>query len=123
MKCQKLLGDNRKCRAFAQKGKDYCFRHDPDQADNALFASQKGGENRSLRGIYGKNVKIESPEDVKVFLGKVINGVWAGGVPVQVGSSMGFLSRCWLDAYDASDVTKRIDGIEEKISKFNSSRQ
>ena len=119
MKCQKILNNNRQCKAFAQKGKDYCFRHDPNQADNALLASQRGGENRQLRGIYGKPVKIKSPEDVKVFLGKVINGVWAGGIPVQVGGSMGFLTRCWLDAYEASDVDKRLSEIEEKVAELS----
>ena len=119
MKCQKRLENNQPCKAFAQKGKDYCFRHDPKQANNALLASQRGGENRQLRGIYGKSVRLESPEDVKVFLGKVINGVWTGGVPVQVGGSMGFLTRCWLDAYEASVVDKRLSEIEEKVAELS----
>jgi hypothetical protein len=118
MNCKKILDNNQQCRAFAQKGKDYCFRHDPKQAGNALVASQRGGENRQLKGVYGEVVEIESPEDVKKFLSKVINAVWADGVPVQVGSSMGFLTRCWLDAYEASDVNKRLNEIEEKISKI-----
>lgn len=64
-------------------------------------------------------MSLESPEDVKSFLGQVINAVWAEGVPVPVGSSMGFLTRCWLDAYEVADVVKRLDEIEEKINKIN----
>lgn len=118
MQCQKILINNLQCRAFAQKGNDYCFRHDPEQKENALVASQKGGENRQLKGIYGDTINIESPDDVKKFLGVVINAVWADDVPVQVGSSMGFLTRCWLDAYEASDVNKKLNSIEEKLAKF-----
>lgn len=117
MKCQKILNNGQQCHAFAQVDNDFCFRHDPKQAEKALQASQKGGKNRILRDIYGQPVKLETPEDIKLFLGDVINGVWANGVPVQVGSSMGFLARCWLDAYQSSDIDKRLFQIEEKLSK------
>lgn len=116
MICKKTLDSGLQCRAFAQKRNDFCFRHDPKQLENALVASQKGGENRVLKGVYGETVIIDSPEDVKKFLGMVINAVWADDVPVQVGSSMGFLTRCWLDAFEASDINKRLDEIERKIS-------
>jgi len=122
MTCKKILNNNQQCKAFAQKGNDYCFRHDSKQKENALVASQKGGENRILRGVYGDTVEIETPEDVKRFLSVVINAVWSEGVPVQVGSSMGFLTRCWLDAYEASDVNKRLDEIEGKLENLGVSR-
>ncbi|MBI4035904.1 hypothetical protein HY383_03060 [Candidatus Daviesbacteria bacterium] len=116
MKCKKILNNNQQCQAFAQKDKEFCFRHDPTSNEAKLVASSKGGRNRALQGFYGKTVRLETPEDVKRFLGKVINGVWAEGVPVPVGSSMGFLTRCWLDAYEASDIVKRLDEIENKLS-------
>jgi len=116
MKCQKLKNDSQQCKAFAQKDKNFCFRHDPQQTRNAIIASQKGGKNRILKGVYGEAVTIESPEDIKMFLGIVINGVWSDSVPVQVGSSMGFLARCWLDAYEASTIVKRLNKIEKSIS-------
>ena len=117
MKCKKTLKNNQQCQAFALRGQDFCFRHDPEGVSGALQASRRGGENRALKGIYGDPIKLETPNDVKRFLGNVINSVWAEGVPVQVGSSMGFLTRCWLDAYEASDVVKRLDEIEGKINK------
>lgn len=118
MQCQKILNNNQQCRAFPQKNRGYCFRHDPEQTGNALVASQRGGQNRQLKGIYGEAIEIESPEDIKKFLGIVINKVWSDEIPVQVGSSMGFLTRCWLDAYETSDINKRLDEIEQKVSKL-----
>lgn len=117
MKCKKILINDRQCLAFARKNKELCFRHDPTSNEARMVASSKGGQNRALQGVYGVPIKLETPEDVKKFLSKVINAVWAEGVPVPVGSSMGFLTRCWLDAYEASDVVKRLDEIEEKINK------
>ncbi|TSC88651.1 MAG: hypothetical protein G01um10145_818 [Microgenomates group bacterium Gr01-1014_5] len=117
--CKQTLSNSNPCKAHTQRGKDYCFRHDPANNEAKMVASIKGGRNRALQGFYGSTIKLETPEDVKRFLGKVINAVWSEGVPVPVGSSMGFLTRCWLDAYDASNVVKRLDEIEEKISKTN----
>src|SRR3989344_8609424 len=117
MKCKKILDNKQQCRAFAQMDNDFCFRHDPTRNEAKLVASSKGGQNRALQGFYGKSVRLKTPEDVKNFLGQVINGVWCEGVPVPVGSSMGFLTRCWLDAYEASDIVKRLDEIEEKLNK------
>lgn len=117
MKCKKILNNSQQCRAFAQKDKNFCFRHDPTSNEAKLVASSKGGRNRVLQGSYGASVKLETPEDIKQFLGTVINGVWTGQVPVPVGSSMGFLTRCWLDAHEASDIVKRLDEMEEKINK------
>lgn len=117
MKCQYIKSNKVKCQAFSQKDKDYCFRHDPENEVVSKLSSQKGGQNRALQGFYGKAVRLNNPEDIKKFLGQVINGVWSEGIPVPVGSSMGFLTRCWLDAYEASDVVKRLDEIEEKITK------
>lgn len=119
MKCNKILSNKQKCRAQAQKNNDLCFRHDPDNETAVMIASRKGGQNRALQGFYGEAVKLNTPEDVKNFLGLVINGVWAGGVPVPVGGSMGFLTRCWLDAYEASNVVSRLDDIEDKLNNLN----
>ena len=117
MKCKKVLNNNKQCRAFALNNKEFCFRHDSTNKEAKLVASSRGGRNRALQGTYGVSVKLETPEDIKQFLGQVINGVWTGQVPVPVGSSMGFLTRCWLDANEASDIVKRLDEIEEKVNK------
>lgn len=116
MKCKKVLNDGQSCQAFAQKGQDYCFRHDPNKEGLAIQASRRGGENRVLQGNYGREVALDTPDDIRQFLGDVINGVWTGQVPVPVGSSMGFLTRCWLDAYETSTIVKRLDNLEEKLN-------
>ena len=117
MKCSLTKADNSQCKANATSGSSYCFRHNPDLRDAGILASQKGGFNRRLQGAYGQEVALREPRDVNTFLGEVINSVWTGRVPVQVGTSMGFLTRCWLDAYEASEVAKRLNSLEERLSK------
>jgi|SRR3990167_9849146 len=117
MKCKKILNNNQQCRAFAQKDKDFCFRHDPNRKKECLNASSRGGQNRALQGIYGKDVVLHSPMDIRNFISTVINGVWIGQVPVPVGTSMGFLAKCWLEAHNTAEIQDRIEALEERIEK------
>lgn len=119
MKCTKVLPNGDQCQAWAQKDKELCFRHDPENKDKSMLSSRKGGQNRALQGFYGESVTLETPEDIKKFLGRVINAIWSEGVPVPVGSSMGFLARCWLDAYEAGDIQQKLDSIERKLTEAN----
>lgn len=113
--CKYIKNDGLNCKAKPVKGSEYCFRHNKDFKEQSIQASRKGGLNRRLQGAYGDSVKLTTPRDVTNFLGLVINKVWMGKIPVQVGTSMGFLSRCWLDAYDASDTNTRLKEIERRL--------
>jgi len=107
------------CQAYQTVGNSYCFRHDPNNKEKGLLASKKGGENRRLQEAFGKPVALQSAEDVKMFLGLVINSVWTGEAPVQLGTSMGFLTRCWLDAYDRTEIEKKLTDLEQRLQKAN----
>lgn len=117
MKCTALKSDNTPCEAKSLKDSSFCFRHDPDAKDARLLASSKGGQNRRLQGQYGDPQPLTSPRDVQDFLGTVINSVWSGKIPVPVGTSLGFLSRCWLDAHEASEVQDKLDEFEKRLVK------
>lgn len=117
MKCQAFKADGTPCQANHITNSNFCFRHDPGTKKASLLASRNGGLNRGLHGPWGQNVKLETPADLKSFLAQVINGVWSGTVPVPVGSSMGFLARCWLDAHEKSQLEVRLDEIEAKLDK------
>lgn len=113
--CKYIKSDGLKCKAKPVNGSEFCFRHNKDYKEQSMLASRKGGLNRRLQGAYGDSIRLTTPRDVTNFLGLVINNVWTGKIPVQVGTSMGFLSRCWLDAYDASDTNTRLKEIERRL--------
>ncbi len=119
MQCQFIKSDNTRCRANHIKGSSFCFRHNPASKEAGLVASSKGGQNRVLQGVYGDEIKLNSPSDIRNFIGTVINGVWTGQVPVPTGSSMGFLARCWLDAHEVSEVQTRMDELEKRLDSLN----
>lgn len=115
-KCSFIKSDGINCRANATKS-GLCFRHDPNNKEVGSIASSRGGENRRLQGNYGEAVQISTPSDAKRFLGLVVSKVWTGEVPVQVGSSMGFLIRCWLDTHEASEVEGKVEELERRLDK------
>jgi|SRR3989344_6107438 len=118
MKCQFIKTSGEVCKANHIKGSQFCFRHDPGSDEAKLIASSKGGQNRVLRGVYGAEIRLESPTDIREFMGTVINSVWTGQVPVPVGTSMGFLAKCWLEAHAASEVQVRLEAMEERINNI-----
>lgn len=116
-KCRKIIEKTGKwCKGPAVLESGFCFRHDPVQKEVALLASQKGGFNRGVSPLQlGEEVSINSPEEVKAFLSKVINAIWTGKASPAVGTTMGFLTRVWLDANDKSELQDRLKKVEEKI--------
>ena len=119
MKCKYIKEDGKQCRANATNGSDYCFNHNPDYEDEKALAVKRGGQNRKLYGVYGEIVKIETPEDIKSLLAEVINLVKSGKMSAsQPANSIAYLSRCWLDAHEASEVEARLSDIENKLEQL-----
>lgn len=117
--CCFVKEDDSNCQAYPTADSAYCFQHNPANAEIRLLASKKGGEGRRpLPEPYGQDVVLESPLDVRTFLGSVINAVWTGKAPAQAGSSMGFLARCWLDAHEASELQDKISGLEKRLDEI-----
>lgn len=94
----------------------WCFRHNPKTKQKALDASQKGGANRAPIIAFPEELTLKTTKDIQLLLGKVINGVWQGKVPIKVGSSIGFLTRCWLEAYEKAELEKRVNDLETKLA-------
>jgi hypothetical protein len=120
MKCKYIKSNKEQCQAQAIHNSEYCFRHDQSKKVLQLAASQKGGEARKLVQVYGEAIKIETPQDIKVLLGLVIKGVWEGRIPAgQPANTIGFLARCFLDAYEKSELEERLLNLEKRIGETN----
>lgn len=118
-KCKKIKPDGGQCRANALKNSDFCFSHSPEYAEKKALATRKGGLNRKLYGVYGNEIQIKSPKDVKRLLSDVINGVWTGQMPAnQPANTLGFLARCWLDAHEKGELLERIENIETVVKDW-----
>lgn len=115
MKCTYIKTNKEQCKANSMVGTQFCFRHSPRHATKAQKASQKGGANRTPSVTFQEELTLKTTKDIQILIGKVINGVWQGKIPIKVGSSIGFLTRCWLDAYEKAELEKKIDDLEKKL--------
>ena len=118
MQCTFIRTNKQQCRAPCMTGTKLCFRHSPDRVKQALEASQTGGTNRSPSVAFQEVITLKTTKDIQKLIGKVINGVWQGKVPIKVGSTIGFLTRCWLDAYEKAELEKRVEELEKKMVDF-----
>ncbi len=118
MQCEFIKQNKEKCKAHAITNSRFCFRHDPKSARRALKASKSGGSNRSQSVSFNEELRLKTSKDIQVLLGKTINGIWQGKIPIKVGSSIGFLTRCWLDAHDKADIEKRINILEDRLKSI-----
>ena len=118
MKCAYIKPDGKQCNANATLNSNYCFSHNPDYAKQKALAVSRGGLNRKHYEAYGEALIIETPQDIKKLLGKVINHLWTGKMPSQnPANSIGFLARCFLSAHEASEVETRLTTLEDRLSK------
>jgi len=119
MKCIFIKENDIQCRANAQSDRDYCFTHDPAKRVERALAVKKGGlASKKTLLNFQEEVVLDNAKDAKVLLSKIINGVWKGEIPATpIANTLGFLIRCFLDAYDKADVEVRIEEIERKIEE------
>ncbi len=115
MQCVFIKKNKKQCKAHKMFDSTFCFRHNPKHVTKALEASKTGGENRSVSISFQEDITLKTTHDLQQFIGKVINGVWQGKIPTKVGSSIGFLTRCWLDAYEKAELETRVAELEKKI--------
>ncbi len=119
MLCAYIKANKERCKAHKLISSEFCFRHDPNCVQKAQQASQDGGINRSPSVAFQEEFRLKTTKDIQKLLSKVINGVWQGKVPIKVGSSIGFLTRCWLDAYEKAELEKRVGELEKKMDTFS----
>jgi|SRR3989344_110374 len=114
--CTYIKPDGSQCQANPIRGSNLCFSHNPNCTRDKTDAVTKGGQNRKLYGIYGDKLQLDTPQDIRKLISETINGVWTGIIPAsQPANTIGFLSRCFLDAYDAGELEERIKRLEEKV--------
>ncbi len=115
MKCTYIKTNKEQCKANSIVDTQLCFRHSPEHITRAYAASQKGGTNRSPSISFQEEITLRTPKDIQMLISKTINGIWQGKVPIKVGSTIGFLTRCWLDAHEKAEFEKRIEELEKSL--------
>ena len=95
-------------------GSDFCFFHDPDQADKRREAQAFGGSQNRMKTLDADapEVKVEDCGDVVALISDTINQVRKGQLDPRIANAVGYLAAVLIKAASQGDIEKRIAEIE-----------
>ena len=108
-----------KCQAYAIKGSEYCFIHDPGSAKKRAEARKKGGFNRRvLKSNQHEYHPIKTVNDVNVILESAINEARSLESSQSQLRTVGYLCHIALKGQELGNLEERVNAIEEKYEKM-----
>jgi len=119
LNCKFVNETGEPCEAFAMKGSDYCWFHDPVRLQERIEACKKGGRAGMRKILPQSNVKINSLKDIVRLLESTINDVRTGRVDVRIANSVAYLSGVLRQVMEQEFLEKRLDSLEKHVDRVN----
>jgi len=119
MKCEFIKPDGTKCEAYAIKGSEFCYFHNPDISDEEKREAQSnGGKTKALTLKEPlPELVLAEPADTVLLIADTISRVRAGKLDIRTANCLGFLSDKLLKAFEVSQLNSRVEIIERVIQK------
>lgn len=108
-----MLDDGKRCNAYALKGKDYCFSHDPGSREKKAVAVREGGLVKQIKidGVLTP-ITVNTPKDVVKLLSTTISEVRDGSLDPRIANTIGFLSGHLIKAFEVAKLEDKIDEVK-----------
>ena len=119
MNCKFINENGERCQAFAIKGSDYCFFHDPVKLQERIEACKKGGKAGTRKVLPESSVKIRSLTDIVRLLESTINDVRTGQIDVRIANSVAYLSGVLRQVMEQEFLERRLDLLEREVERKN----
>ena len=103
MKCKAAKADGSPCGAYAQAGGEYCFQHDPAQAEAAVDSRRKGGEARAAQLSGAVVPTLTTAVGVRDYLARLARDTEAGLVDHRRTRAIAGLCRIQLAAIEQAE--------------------
>ena len=106
-------GEQGPCEAWALEGSEWCFFHDPAQAEQRALAQSKGGSHshRQLAGLPDAQPP-QTPQGIADTMAQVVAGVLRGEVDPRIANSAAYVASTLIKAIEISDLARRVDALE-----------
>lgn len=118
MKCKFILKNGEKCSAFARKGKEYCFSHDPESKEQKHAACLKGATAKQ-NGINGelKAIDINSPSDIIQLLILTIEELREGKMHHKVANTIAYLAQSIVKVFEIVHMNQKFDSEIKNVNQ------
>lgn len=115
--CQAKKADGAGCQAAALPDSEFCFFHDPGQAEKRHDARSFGGSQNRMKTLSADHpdMKVESCQDIVKLMTETINQVRKGDLDPRVANAVGYLANVLIKALDVGDLEKRMEDLESAI--------
>lgn len=115
--CQATTRSGSPCRAAALVGADYCFTHDPNNADDRRAARSKGGAARHGRAIGTTEapaalVRVETTADIVRLISRAINDTLTLENSLNRARTIGYLALAACKALELDQLADRVAALE-----------
>jgi len=119
MKCIYIKEGGQQCNAYAMESSQYCYLHNPDISEEEKRVNQtKGGKTNLVKVTQSLQLfKVKTSQDVAGLLEQTINEVRSGELDPRIANTIGYLTGHLIKAIEVGEVERRINAIEEVISK------
>ena len=114
-KCTAKTKAGKACKAEARPGQELCRFHDPEIEEERREGQRRGGQQGKAKALPANtpDLKLESPEDVSLFLAQTISQVRRGELDSKLGSVCGYLASSLLRSISEGDFARRLRSLEQ----------
>lgn len=101
-KCKASREDGQRCAAFAAKGSEFCFWHNPANRKAVAEAGRTGGSRGKLATLPAENPDLPcaTPQQALEAVQTLLNAVAKGGIDPRVANAAGTLLNTWRALYE-----------------------
>lgn len=105
------------CKMPAMKGDVYCWRHTPNiSPEEKKLALIKGGIAAKLRRLVHEPIKIETAQDLKKVIARLIEELWVGSVDsTRPISDILLAARVYLEVLRTTEFDLELNEIKARL--------
>lgn len=117
--CNAVKPDDSPCRVPAQDGKNWCYFHDPDKAEERRAAQARGGRGNRVPSlpIDAPDFALETQGDLRPFLADTINRVRRGELTPNAGTTICNLVNSLMKVLGDRELQLRLHRLEQLLSE------
>lgn len=115
-RCAALTRSGVRCRAWALRGSDFCFAHDPDRAADRHAARSKGGRSRHGRDLTGDvPLSLRSLADVPDVLDLAFADLQRCEASVSRSRALAYLAGVATRSFEVVELLARLEVVEGRL--------
>ena len=127
MQCTKVKADGIRCEAHAQRGRPFCFQHDPDRADEARESQRRSAEanrrNRREEPLpdFSDLSLPDTLEEVAEWQARVSEALVRGELDPRRAHELGYNLRALKETLEATKSLAKATKLMEEIERLRAS--